>query len=270
MTAIEVVVTDLDGTLWEREGQPHATTREAIDELIRRDVTVLVATGRRRRSARKTLAAAGLDFLPAILVDGAAGCVHLDEPSLFLHAFEEGEIPPLVALLGELDLEPIFDTDDLVHDRLAGTAPGPYRQLITDETTLVCDLGEVLPLPPLNALVVVPRDRAESVLRALNALDSGPARVAFEPPQAPEAVIIRVRPAGASKWEGIRRWLTHHGRGTDGVLAVGDYDNDVEMLLAADVALAVETGSPAARAAADFIIRPPSEGGWAAVLDYLG
>ena len=49
---IEMVVTDLDGTLWPSEGLVPAATRDALLELDRRGIPVLAATGRRLRSAR--------------------------------------------------------------------------------------------------------------------------------------------------------------------------------------------------------------------------
>ena len=70
---IEIVVTDLDGTLWPSEGAVPDDTRSALAELDRRGVAVLVATGRRLRSARLALVRAGLAHLPCVGLNGGLG-----------------------------------------------------------------------------------------------------------------------------------------------------------------------------------------------------
>ena len=70
MRRIELVVSDLDGTLWERHDEIHPATMEAIAELERRGLPLLIATGRRLASTRDALARFGLT-LPAVLLNGA-------------------------------------------------------------------------------------------------------------------------------------------------------------------------------------------------------
>src|SRR5688500_8339016 len=74
MPPIELVVTDLDRTLWAEE-RIHDRTLDALSQLDRRGVPVLVATGRRRRSTEEGLARSGLR-LPAVVLDGAMGRDH--------------------------------------------------------------------------------------------------------------------------------------------------------------------------------------------------
>ena len=66
---IELVVTDLDGSLWVRE-EIHPATRAAWTELEARGIPVMVATGRRLTTTREPLARAGLTP-PAVLLNGA-------------------------------------------------------------------------------------------------------------------------------------------------------------------------------------------------------
>ncbi|MGI8793198.1 MAG: HAD family hydrolase, partial [Acidimicrobiales bacterium] len=74
-SAISLVVTDLDGTLWHTDGSVHPETARALAELEQRMVPLLVATGRRTRSTRLPLARIGI-APPAIVMNGAVG-VHL-------------------------------------------------------------------------------------------------------------------------------------------------------------------------------------------------
>ena len=63
---ISLVVTDLHGTLWDRDGRVHDLTRAALHELDRRGLPVLAATARRPASARRVMQMNGLT-LPAVL-----------------------------------------------------------------------------------------------------------------------------------------------------------------------------------------------------------
>jgi hydroxymethylpyrimidine pyrophosphatase-like HAD family hydrolase len=71
-TDVSLVVTDLDGTLWEHESMVAARTLAALAQLADADLPVLVATGRRVRSTRAPLAAFGWTP-PAVVLNGSLG-----------------------------------------------------------------------------------------------------------------------------------------------------------------------------------------------------
>src|SRR3954451_17994724 len=66
---IELVVTDLDGSLWHHE-EIHPSPLAAWSELEARGIPVMVATGRRLTTTREPLARAGLTP-PAIMLNRA-------------------------------------------------------------------------------------------------------------------------------------------------------------------------------------------------------
>ena len=70
--AVELVVTDLDGTFWHTDDHVPDAVLAAVSELERRGVPLLVATGRRLASTRDPLARVGL-APPAIMLNGAIG-----------------------------------------------------------------------------------------------------------------------------------------------------------------------------------------------------
>ena len=70
--AVQLVVTDLDGTLSDAAERIHPASVRAIGELEAAGVPVLVATGRRLRMACAVLEAGGLTG-PAVVLDGAIG-----------------------------------------------------------------------------------------------------------------------------------------------------------------------------------------------------
>lgn len=78
-----------------------------------------------------------------------------------------------------------------------------------------------------------------------------------------------MRPNGISKQKGIEEWINYRGLQPTKIIAVGDRENDVEMLEFADVAINVTVGHDSAKAVADHIIDTPANGGWATILNLI-
>ena len=54
------------------------------------------------------------------------------------------------------------------------------------------------------------------------------------------------------------------------VVAIGDYNNDIEMLKAAGTGVAMGNGTPGAKAAADWVTAPIDDDGLAIAFEKLG
>lgn len=80
---------------------------------------------------------------------------------------------------------------------------------------------------------------------------------------------LSVRPLGVNKWAGVQAFCASYDLDSSAVLAVGDGENDLELLTSVAVACAIEGGSAAAINAADHVLAPADEGGWAALVDLL-
>lgn len=79
--------------------------------------------------------------------------------------------------------------------------------------------------------------------------------------------MTEVLPPGASKADGLLRYLGELDLPPDAVLAVGDAENDVEMLLLAGIGAAVANAGASATRAADVIVPSNSEGGVADAIE---
>lgn len=84
-----------------------------------------------------------------------------------------------------------------------------------------------------------------------------------------EKTLYEILPKGISKGTALLKLAEHLGVDKNKTVAVGDYDNDVEMLLAAKVGVAVANASPAAKQAADFVTVSNTEHAIAAVIDAI-
>jgi len=78
---------------------------------------------------------------------------------------------------------------------------------------------------------------------------------------------IEVLPLGASKGHGVQILLDDLGIQPEEMLAIGDGENDIEMLQMAGVGVAVENGRTAVKAIADYITSDNNHSGVAEAIE---
>lgn len=267
MTDTSLVVTDLDGTLWEHPATTPRRNVDAVTEVLSRGVPVLVATGRRLGSTKKPLAALGL-APPAVMLNGSLG-VDLDTGSRFhLGGFSPDAAHRILSTFRDAGLEPCVYVDDDV-PVWVGDQPSTHADHMA---SFGADVGR----GDLAALVDSHRILAFSVLgiseAAATEVGEGLAGAAT-PHVAPDRTYgghaVTVAPSGDSKWDGIEAFCARQGLDSSRVLAIGDGPNDVEMLEAAAVAVVPADGHPSALALADHVCARADDGGWAELPDLL-
>ena len=128
MTQIDLVVTDLDGTLWERPDATPQANRDAVDELERRGIPLLVATGRRLGSTQRPLAAIGM-APPAVLLNGGLGVNLADGERFHLGGFATDAAQQLLDTFTREGLQPCLYVDDDAAPVRIGDAPSTHRDV---------------------------------------------------------------------------------------------------------------------------------------------
>jgi hydroxymethylpyrimidine pyrophosphatase-like HAD family hydrolase len=264
--AVQLVVTDLDGTLSDAAERIHPASVRAVRDLEAAGIPVLVATGRRLRMACAVLEAGGLTG-PAVVLDGALGLDLRDGRVFHQVTFPPGAARQVLEAYAAAGLSPCVYVDrpdvDLVVGDHPSTNPGHLaraRPWVATE-----DLHRVVETEPVYAFAVVgrPAPLLEPVPRLVG--PAGSASIVGDLIYG--GFTVQVRPPKVSKWNGVLSYCADQGLDPGRILAVGDGANDLELLEGAAVACAVATATPAVLARADHVIGPPAGGGWAAVLD---
>jgi hydroxymethylpyrimidine pyrophosphatase-like HAD family hydrolase len=107
---IELVVTDLHGTWWERATYVHERTRAALRAVAAAGLPLVVATGRRSGSAQPALSAIGLTP-PAVLLNGALGMDLTSGTRFHRGGFGEAGAGAVLAAFHDHGVEPCVYVD---------------------------------------------------------------------------------------------------------------------------------------------------------------
>jgi 5-amino-6-(5-phospho-D-ribitylamino)uracil phosphatase len=268
---IDLIVTDLDGTLWGADERIHDRTLDALHQLAARPVPVLVATGRRLSGALGPLARSGL-ALPTVALDGCLGHDVRTGRTFHRAQFDPGVARAVLDGFVAAGLSPcvyVSPEDGSGPEVLLSANPSthPRHVEILGGRAARADLHRATAEEPVLMFAIVggDHDRLQAVAGTL-----GPS-VAFAVTR--DVMLggstLTVRPAGISKWAGVLAWCDVQGLDPSRVLAVGDAQNDLELLGAARVACVVQDGCDEALALAHHVIGPACDGGWADILNLL-
>lgn len=268
MADVDLVITDLDGSLWSGHEVLHPATIAAWRELERRGIEVMVATGRRLRSARDPLARHGI-VPAAVLLNGALVLDLATGERYHHHAHERAAARTVLDAFRAVDVEPCVYVDDpecavLVGKRVS-THPDHLRALAPEAR--VVDLEEHVEDATVLMFGVV--GHAVGPLRTIAAATASVAEPHVTPRDQWGGASCTVTPRGLSKWVGVLAYCEARGIDATRTLALGDGPNDVELLAGAAVAVVPTDGRPEALAVADHVVPSPAVGGWAAILDLV-
>jgi hydroxymethylpyrimidine pyrophosphatase-like HAD family hydrolase len=269
-SAVELVVTDLDGTLSDAGERVHPKTVRAVRALVNAGIPVLIATGRRPRTATLVLEGAGLRG-PAVMLDGSIGRDLRDGRAFHRVAFSPAAAVTVLEAFAAGGFQPCLHVERPGVDIVVGDRPSTHPAHLARAAPWVvrCDLADAVRTWPVLSFTVVGGDASELAEVATAIVASGVGSASVTPDLMYGGSTLQVRPPGVSKWSGVLAFCGDQGLDPGRVLAVGDGANDVELLGAASIACVVAGGSPAALTHADHIIDPPSSGGWAAILDLV-
>ena len=263
-----LVVTDLDRTFWGLDCVAPATHLEALAELEAAGHVVLAATGRRLRNISRLFDLNSLE-LPAVALDGSVGMDFATKERFHRIAFDSAGLWELLDILGAHGIRPCLYIDDrgepggdVVMPKNPSSEPSHLRFLDEDVNHRLSPNDvedDVLEL----VLTGLPSDLAHLAAKEVHSRTLGIARV-DEPDPLYGGSRLTVSPAGVSKVSGVEAFCQWTGQ-TFHFAAIGDGVNDLELLEAASISIAIAYSHAAQAANPDHVIPPPEQSGWAAV-----
>jgi hydroxymethylpyrimidine pyrophosphatase-like HAD family hydrolase len=266
---IDLVVTDLDGSFWDAHGRAHPDTLAALRTLLTSGTTVLAATARRPASALATMQDNGV-LLPCVLFDGSLGRDFTNDVIFHRRVFDSEYASAVLEVFLEAGLEPSLNVEHDHDDFVIGNNPSsnPRHLAFNASRTQHVDLNSAVRTMPVFSFLVIGRERHELVPILENV--SSVADSSVTPDITYGGLSLSVRPKGVSKWTGVLSFCAHRQIDPAQILAVGDGENDLELLSSAPIACVPSDGCEAALDLATHQIPPAHSGGWASIVDLMG
>jgi hypothetical protein len=263
---IRLAAFDLDGTLLDHNLTLSPRIKAAIARAQAQGIHVTLATGRGPEPAIRFATQLNLN---APLVCFQGGLIYDYQTHTVLHETRlDPTTIPLVTQLAQLhDWNLQFETPFMIYLPRRDSYPEILMNLLrVSKWTPIDDLAFDLPEVPYKFILSAhhPDDRPAltAQLKSVLAEHNLPIHVVPSHP-----VLVEGLPQESNKGKGLEWLAGYYGIDRSEVLAVGDNDNDVEMLKWAGVGVAMGNGSPAALAAADWVTASVAEDGAAIALE---
>ncbi len=258
---IRLIAIDLDGTLLNGEGQVTVGNETAVKRAISQGVPVIIATGKTRYAAEGAIAQLGLQT-PGVFIQGLVIC-NADGSIRYEQQLGGEIIAKVIAFCQTHDLDPVA----YCHDRLLILRDVPYRYVMHEQYGE--PFADILPAEEWAAAGVnkilpnkVGADFPTDLKLELRELMGETAVVTQAIPSA-----IEVLPPNSSKGAGVDSLLTDLRVDWQHVLAIGDGENDIEMLQAAGIGVAMGNANDLVKGAADYVVASHHEDGVAEAIN---
>jgi hypothetical protein len=260
---IRLIALDLDQTVFGADLVVSSRVQAAISKAKTFGAAVTIATGRDVKLASRFARELGATA-PIICAQG--GCIYDQQQEQVLHDVRLSPelLPRILGAAEHYRWNIHFEAFDRLYFPARSNHPPVLFELLRYcHWVRVGDLLRDMPEPPHKLIVTLsqPEDRSRVVGEMQQALGGVLTIVVSHP------YLVEGLPAGVDKGHGLA-WLANHLRiSRSEVLAIGDSDADVPMIEWAGVGVAMGNGSPAAKAAADWVAPTLEEDGAAAAIE---
>lgn len=261
MTPIKLIAIDLDGTLLADDGRVPPQNIQAIRQAMAAGVLVVLATGKTRAAASAIIEQLDLRT-PGVYCQGLT--LHRGDGAMWHEEVLDRETAVAAITFADQHHLPQHAYCGI---RICTPADTPYRYLLRDKyhEPLPELVASLLPLADelrINKFLISDeRDNAHTRAR-LEMVVNGRATVTQAVPE-----YIELLPRGASKGKGLARLLAQLAIPWEAVLALGDGENDLEMLQRAGVGVAMGNAAAVVQTAADYVVATNNEAGVAAAIE---
>lgn len=245
---------DLDGTLLNDAKQITPANRAALERALERGHDVIITTGRPLKSAMDQAHQLEMDRPGCYLIayNGAVIYDWAEEKQIFARSLDYASVYQVFDQANAMGLHiQTYDTwKVLVETRCDDEAVRRYCKTIGMEYGVIADVRKDLKEEPVKCLVI-DYNRQEELLRIRDWIHThmvGQVDCFFSCNQ-----YLEVVPTGMSKGEAVKMLCKTLGVEIADAVAVGDAANDLSMIEAAGIGVAMANGTDQVKAAASYI-----------------
>ncbi len=276
MPQFQLLAIDIDGTLVNSHDELTGPTRDALARAGEAGIHVVLATGRRYSRTLHLVEPLGID-VPLVTASGALVKDPEDHRTLYRADFDMNVLRDALGVMAEFGYDPILCGDTFCEgfDFYFLRQPVESPQL-TEYFDLNPDCGRHWPemlaeQPPsiFNVFTMGTKPRMLDLERELH--ERMPGLLHTHVLRSPRYVgfMCELSPGGVTKWSGIRHLARSWGIADESICAVGDDVNDIPMIRAAGLGIAMGNAQPSVKEAADRIAPTHDEDGLVQVVQWL-
>ncbi|MCE9632346.1 MAG: Cof-type HAD-IIB family hydrolase [Planctomycetia bacterium] len=281
---VRLLVLDVDGTLTNSGHEVPEATRAAVRRVHEAGVRVWLATGRRYRDTLPIAHCLGID-VPLVTASGALVKRPADHATLARAEFEPGVLSGVLARVVDAGHEAILYSDSYALgfdfycrsltdaiDESGAFGGGGFREYLGRNRDLAHVMPELHATPPegvFAGFVMGPHEAMATLETALAA--AFPGRLSLHTIKSPRYRdwMCEIAPAGVTKWSGVTALAARWGIAADEICAVGDDVNDIPMIRAAGLGIAMGNARPEVVQVADAVVGTNDGRGIADVADMI-
>lgn len=262
---IKLIVTDLDGTLLNSDHHMTERTEQALKAAIEQGVKVVLATGKTRHSGNDIIQRLNLST-PGIYLQGIS--VHYPDNSVKHQQQLDAKVLRRVITFAE---DRGFEVVAYSGTRILAARKNPASQDLhtkyhEPEPEIVGSLHNLIGTTTINKLLIIklgdPRKITALRWQLSKQLDSKEARLVQALPD-----MLEILPPNASKGAALKTLLREMDIKPEEVLAIGDAENDLEMIQMAGIGVAVGNAVDKLKGVADYVVASNDEDGVAEAVE---
>ena len=276
MPHYRLIAIDIDGTLLDSHSQLRPTVRAALRHADEAGVHVLLCTGRRYRSALPVAQDAGLP-LPLVCHSGALVKDTGSHHTLHATTLTSAALGALLDALADEGLAAFAYTDTYerghdfaverdasltrFHEDYLAKNSGCFVEVDSLRGDLGTDVVQVCTFAELDELRNIKQRLGEMLAGLVTChLLSAPAYIGH---------FLEFQSRDASKWAAITTLAAGYDVALGQVVAIGDNENDISMIRAAGLGVAMGNAHYAVKSAADVVAASNDEDGVARIIDKI-
>ncbi len=267
---------DIDGTLVNSHNEVTPATMAALTRVRDAGIHIVLATGRRYSQAIPLVEPLGIE-VPIITASGALVKNPLDHQTLYQARFERQVLLDALAVIHRHGYEPVLCADtfadgfDCYHARAEFDSPqlNEYFVLNPNRGRI---WAEMLTSPPWEAFCGFVMGTREEMLALEKALHREmPEKLQTNVLRSPRYLgyFVEFSSAGVTKWSAVQRLARQWDIDESAICAVGDDINDVPMIRAAGLGVAMGNAPATVKAAADRVAPSHDDDGLVQVVEWM-
>ena len=259
---IRLIVVDLDGTLLNSQHALSPRTQKAIRDAIAAGVNVVLATGKTRHSAQDVIKTLSLTT-PGVYVQGNV-TYNGDGSIRNQQVLETALVRRILTYIQERG----FDVLVYSGSRIMARRKSQWTELVEGygepAADITTDLYQKLPELTINKLCIGGEEsRIRALVWQINKQFQGQVAVT----RANVEGMMEILPAGFSKGKGVRALIHDLGVDPKNVMALGDGENDIDMLKLVGLPVAVANAHPSLKEVAKYIVSSNDDDGVAEAIE---